>query len=41
MLKTYEVEKATADNGVTAAVEALGGVLTTIYARLVADLPAP
>lgn len=41
MLKTYEVEKATADNGIAAAVEALGGVLTTIYARLVADLPAP
>lgn len=41
MLKTYEVEKATADSGIAAAVEAMGGVLTTIYARLVADLPAP
>jgi cholesterol transport system auxiliary component len=40
MLKTYEVEKATANDGVTAAVEALGGVLATIYGRLVADIPA-
>lgn len=41
MLKTYEVEKATADDSVAAAVAALGDVLTTIFGRLVADIPAP
>ena len=41
LLKTYEVEKAAADNGVGAAVDALGGGLTTVFARLVADIPAP
>ena len=41
LLKTYEVEKATADDSVPAAVAALGDALTTIFGRLVADIPAP
>jgi ABC-type uncharacterized transport system auxiliary subunit len=40
LLKTYQVEKAAADNTVGAAAEALNGAVAAIYAALASDIPA-
>ena len=41
LLKTYQVEKAAADNTVGAAVEALNGAVAAICAGIASDIPAP